>query len=396
MLEFYIKSQAMSFYSPVIAADSLNSLSARFHFSGSDWEGLSKWAHFRRGDTVYDLALDENDCISPDMGLNLTAGIWQIYLSGSDADRRMTTESVLLTVKESGLVDAPLHEMPLSVAEQIAARADSALSIAKQLKEAADNGEFMGQSFQVLGYFESLSQLQQTITQPDKGSVYGVGSAAPYDIYIWDSLNSRWHNNGPIQGAKGEKGQDAVSFIPSVDAAGNLSWTNSGGLENPQTVNIMGPRGAEGQPGADGLSPFEAAQAEGFTGTATTFNTALAILPQHAARHASGAVDPLPAGSISADMLEANAVSRDYSITLSTTWQGSAAPYSQTVTVSGVKSTDSLILDLVADADPDTAQSQQEAWAQIFRAVSGSGKISFYALEKPEISLTVKAKAVRF
>ena len=34
-----------------------------------------------------------------------------------------------------------------------------------------------------------------------------------------------------------------VIFIPHVDAAGNLSWTNDGGLPNPETVNIKGPAG---------------------------------------------------------------------------------------------------------------------------------------------------------
>ena len=396
MLEFYIKSQAMSFYSPVIAADSLNSLSARFHFSGSDWEGLSKWAHFRCGDRVYDLALDENDAIRADMGLNLTAGIWQVYLSGSDDSRRMTTVPVLLTVKESGLIDAPLHEMPLSVAEQIAARADTALSLARELQAAADRGDFTGQSFQVLGFFTSLTELEKAVPSPDKSSVYGVGSAPPYDIYIWDSLKNRWHNNGPIQGAKGEDGAAGTCFIPSVDSSGNLSWSNDGGLPVPESVNLMGPRGEKGEPGADGLSPYEAALAEGFTGTASTFNSALAILPQHASRHAAGAVDPLPEGSISGEMLKKNAVSRDLLLTLPASWQGSAAPYSLSVSASGVSTGDSLILDLVPDSDPSTAESQQEAWAQIYKAESGSGQLSFLALEKPELSLTVKAKAVRF
>lgn len=35
-----------------------------------------------------------------------------------------------------------------------------------------------------------------------------------------------------------------VIFIPSVDADGWLSWTNDGGLPNPEPVNIKGPPGA--------------------------------------------------------------------------------------------------------------------------------------------------------
>lgn len=35
-----------------------------------------------------------------------------------------------------------------------------------------------------------------------------------------------------------------VIFVPSVDADGWLSWTNDGGLPNPEPVNIKGPPGA--------------------------------------------------------------------------------------------------------------------------------------------------------
>lgn len=44
-------------------------------------------------------------------------------------------------------------------------------------------------------------------------------------------------------GLDGAPGKDGVTFTPHVDADGNLSWTNDGGLPNPPTVNIMGPKG---------------------------------------------------------------------------------------------------------------------------------------------------------
>lgn len=51
------------------------------------------------------------------------------------------------------------------------------------------------------------------------------------------------------KGEKGEKGEKGTTFIPSVDANGNLSWSNSDGLTNPATVNIKGQRGATGMAG---------------------------------------------------------------------------------------------------------------------------------------------------
>lgn len=39
---------------------------------------------------------------------------------------------------------------------------------------------------------------------------------------------------------------DGTTFIPSVSADGTLSWTNNGGLPNPDPVNIKGPQGEQG------------------------------------------------------------------------------------------------------------------------------------------------------
>ena len=42
-------------------------------------------------------------------------------------------------------------------------------------------------------------------------------------------------------------------FIPSVSAAGVLSWTNRAGLDNPANVNIKGAKGDKGDTGAQGI-----------------------------------------------------------------------------------------------------------------------------------------------
>ena len=43
-----------------------------------------------------------------------------------------------------------------------------------------------------------------------------------------------------------------ATFIPAVDAEGNLSWSNSSDLDNPETVNIRGPKGETGERGETG------------------------------------------------------------------------------------------------------------------------------------------------
>ena len=55
-----------------------------------------------------------------------------------------------------------------------------------------------------------------------------------------------------VQGPQGLQGEPGYYFIPSVNSAGDLSWTNNGNLENPNTVNIKGPQGIQGIQGIQG------------------------------------------------------------------------------------------------------------------------------------------------
>ena len=54
------------------------------------------------------------------------------------------------------------------------------------------------------------------------------------------------------QGVQGPQGNTGPYFTPAVDASGNISWTNNGGLPNPQSQNIKGPQGAQGIQGIQG------------------------------------------------------------------------------------------------------------------------------------------------
>ncbi len=130
-----------------------------------------------------------------------------------------------------------------------------------------------GAGFAVLGYFTSADMLRSSVAFPVPGDAYGVGTAQPYDIYIWDGINSSWVNNGPLQGAKGDigpqgpqgekgdtgeqgiqgvPGNNGITFTPSVAADGTLSWSNDGGLDNPAAVKITGPKGDTGPQGPQG------------------------------------------------------------------------------------------------------------------------------------------------
>ena len=94
--------------------------------------------------------------------------------------------------------------------------------------EKGDKGD-TGSGFAVLGYFANVSLLQTNITNPSAGDAYGVGENEPYDIYIWDGKNSQWVNNGPLQGAKGDKGETgaAAGFGTPTAEVTSLDFTEA-------------------------------------------------------------------------------------------------------------------------------------------------------------------------
>ena len=81
--------------------------------------------------------------------------------------------------------------------------------------------------------------------------------------------------------------------------------------------------------------------------------------------------------------------------TLSTEWAGSAAPYTQTVAVSGVLSTDAPVIDLVASETPATAEAELEAYGMIYLITTANGSITAYASDKPGTALTLQLLIVR-
>ena len=120
-----------------------------------------------------------------------------------------------------------------------------------------------GSGFVVLGYFANVSLLQTNVTNPSAGDAYGVGENEPYDIYIWDGKNSQWVNNGPLQGAKGDKGETGASAgfgtpiaeVTSLDfnEAPTVSVEASGTNIAKIFKFIFGiPKGAKGDTGAQG------------------------------------------------------------------------------------------------------------------------------------------------
>lgn len=109
----------------------------------------------------------------------------------------------------------------------------------------------------ILGYYASLPALQSAVTNPKPGMCYGIGTTEPYDIYVYDGVNSAWVNNGALQGPPGETPQLKIENGKwYVSNNGGNSWLgplgDATGAQGPQ--GEQGPKGDKGDTGATGAT----------------------------------------------------------------------------------------------------------------------------------------------
>jgi len=62
--------------------------------------------------------------------------------------------------------------------------------------------------------------------------------------------------------------------------------------------------------------------------------------------------------------------------------------------VSGITSSHNPIIDVIMSGTYSTDQQRDEQWGNIYRAVTSSNTITFYAHEKPTIDLPIRVKVV--
>ena len=80
------------------------------------------------------------------------------------------------------------------------------------------------------------------------------------------------------------------------------------------------------------------------------------------------------------DGLSTKAEVQSYTTTITTAWtEGTSSVYSQTISVQGLLTTDTPIIDVVLDNDPTTAQDQMDAWSYISRITANDNSITVYA-----------------
>lgn len=239
-----------------------------------------------------------------------------------------------------------------------------------------------------------------------------------------------------IQGPKGDTGE-AAGFGTPTAAVDNTSGTPAVTVQasGPDTAKVFsfsftglkgatgeqgpqGQTGPQGNPGADGADG-----ADGFSPTVSVTEISgghQVTITDAGGPHVFNVMDGVDGETPSTDQFVTNtaltqtlasyltsaAAAETYAEkgftwtgTLTAAgWSGSAAPYTQTLTISGMQATDNPFLGPnYTSTDVDTVKGQEEAFSLIGRIDSGAGNITVYIYEdsKPEVDIPILVKVVR-
>ena len=172
-----VRGQVLHLIYPPLVEGTVDYLTAEFSFSG-DWDGLSKWAHFKQGSASYEGPLT-NDAITEDQHLNLSAGTWDVYLHGSGDNRRITTTTVRMKVlpylDEDG---EPLPELPLTFAEVLDQRAQRIQAVAYAVEAGESAREEAERSRELSEFARVQAEAERTGAEAGRASAEAIRDSA--------------------------------------------------------------------------------------------------------------------------------------------------------------------------------------------------------------------------
>lgn len=237
-----------------IVSGSKNFVEARFIFS-NEWNGLTKTAIFKRGESVFHVILEDNRCMVP-YEVMKDSGEFSVSIFAGDL---ITADSVPVIVIQSGYEDGGEPLPPTqTVYEQI-------IKMLEEIEEGDIPQEKIDKAVE-----EYLS------THP----VQGITEEQCKEIirdYILSHHSELKGDTGP-QGPKGDPGEPGPAGRDGVDGAqgpkgdpGEKGADGRDGEQGPRGADgapgPAGKDGADGAPGADGDSAYTVAVNNGFIGT---------------------------------------------------------------------------------------------------------------------------------
>ena len=96
------------------------------------------------------------------------------------------------------------------------------------------------------------------------------------------------------------------------------------------------------------------------------------------------------------DAATSKATTTLYTASIGTTWTGSAAPYTQTIAVTGMLATDTPIVDVnLSGVTYANKGAVIEAYAKVYRITTAADSITVYADEKTTTAIPIQLKVVR-
>lgn len=246
-----------------VTSGAVNVFTVRFQFS-EDWDGLKKTAVFRSGWVSRSVLLGEDATTTVPWevlsapGLYLSAGVY----GEKDGNIVLPTVWAVLTNVLPGAVPGKEAQPPTpELWQQELAKKGDNLAYTDGGELGMYSGDKLLSSVELPGGGEG-PQGPEGPPGPqgpkgDPGPQGEPGPAGPQGPAGEPGADGALGPKGD-PGDPGKNGTDGVTFTPSVSEEGVISWTNDGGLSNPEPVDIKGPPGPPGSGAAitagDGLS----------------------------------------------------------------------------------------------------------------------------------------------
>lgn len=230
MIKGSVQGQELIIGSSVIAADTINYLTASFIFRTSDWDGLVKIARLSNGENSVEVQLTDDKILASD-GLNLSEGVWEMSLTGykyinGELVQRITTVCKKFTVQRSDIPDGePLPSLP-SLGEQILGKVAEIKTEVDSMTATAEMLPSGSEAFANVTTQDDIIHISFGIPKGDTGEKGDKGDTGD-------------EGDKGDKGDPGDKGDTGTTFTPAVSSDGIISWTNDDKKQNPTPVNLV-------------------------------------------------------------------------------------------------------------------------------------------------------------
>ena len=218
-----------------VVADSVEYLKVEFDFSSSDFGGITTavFSPFYNKGINYEVVLDDNNsCIVPEEVIKHRG--FNISIYSVIGNQKITSDKFSVPVAESGYAKGETPKDPTpTVYEQLLNIVDEIKSIAKSVRDDADNGTFDGEN------------------GTDGVGVSQAGISADGVLSITLS-NGKVIKLGNVKGEKGDNGTKGLDGIGITNATINPNGELVLSFSDGNDVNLGNVKGAKGEQGTKG------------------------------------------------------------------------------------------------------------------------------------------------